>query len=61
MHGYDIHEAFFQNCNINSPCVEGSGPRAGPIYQYSSSENVFNLIAIHSKGKFTKCMNLKFT
>lgn len=32
MHKFDVHEAFHQKCEVHGPCVGGSGPRAGPIY-----------------------------
>ena len=41
MHGYDVHEALYLNCEIDGPWVRGSGPRAGPIWPHS--ENVLNL------------------
>lgn len=43
MHGYDIYDGFFQNGKINGPYVEGSGPKVGPIWLYTSIENVLIL------------------
>lgn len=34
MHGYEIHEALYQTCEINGPWVRGSSPRVGPIWPY---------------------------
>ena len=41
MHGYDVHEALYQICEIHGPWVRGSGSRVGPIWSYS--KNVLNL------------------
>lgn len=40
MHGYDVYEALYQNCEICGPWVRCSGPTAEPIWPYTSSENV---------------------
>lgn len=41
MHGYDIHEASYQFCEMYYLCIGGLGHRAGSILQHS--ENVLNL------------------
>lgn len=37
MHGYDIHEALSQNCEIHTPWVWGLGSGMGLIWPYSKS------------------------
>lgn len=44
MHKIDVHEAFHQKCEVNGPCVGGSGPRAGPLY----NEDIYNFRIFYS-------------
>lgn len=37
MHVYDVHEAFYLNCEIHDPLDKGSGPRVGPIQLHSGN------------------------
>lgn len=41
MHGYDVHDAFYINCEIHGLWDRGSGTMAGPIQPYN--ENGINL------------------
>lgn len=34
MHDYDVHQAFYHNCEIHGLWVRGSGARAGQIWIY---------------------------
>lgn len=45
IHGYDIHDALYLNCEIDGPWVRISGPSARRLW--SNSENVSNLL-LHS-------------
>lgn len=42
MHGYDFNEDLYQNCEIHSPWVRGSDPKAVPIWL--NSKNVKHCI-----------------
>lgn len=35
MHGYDVRESLYLNCEIHGPRVRGAGPRVGPIWPYN--------------------------
>lgn len=51
IHGYDIHDALYLNCEIQGPWVRSSGPSARRLW--SNSENVSNLL-LHSHIVFKK-------
>lgn len=61
MQGYDVHKAFYRNCEIHGLWVRGlaSSVHVRPIW--SCSENVLNIfIYIYSMRKYSECMNLMF-
>lgn len=47
MHGYDVHEELYQNCEMHGPCVMSTGPKARSIWSWYYSQN--------------KCMAMKST
>lgn len=50
MNEYDVYKAVDQ---IHDPCVRGSGPRVGPIWQYSKNrKKKFLLPYVLKKTKF---------
>lgn len=42
MHGYDIHEIVYLDCEIHGTLLEDSDPRAGPVWPHN--ENVSKII-----------------
>lgn len=51
IHGYDIHDALYLNCEIQGPWIRSLGPSARQLW--SNSENVSNLL-FHSHIVFKK-------
>lgn len=56
MPGYYINETLYQNCEIHSSLVTGSGPRAGSIWPYN--ENIFYLLKSSLLPKYLRKLNI---
>lgn len=48
MHGYDVHQALYINCEFN-----GSGPKTGPEYLYSEKGIKYSLFLFSTPMKYS--------